>query len=196
MTTSDYSHRHLRLGWWWLLVFAGLGLILETLHGFKVGAYLNVSNETRRLMWRLAHAHGTLLGAVNILFALTLRTVSDSTFRDLRTISRLLVGASILLPLGFFLGGVQFYGGDPGLGVLVVPVAAVLLLAALFMIASGLRVNSSAVKERAQKQVISRSLAVDNGFDGEQDPRWTSVQQLRLKPGARMWDRCARITGG
>ena len=152
MTTSDYAHRHLRLGWWWLFVFAGLGLILETLHGFKVGAYLNVSNETRRLMWRLAHAHGTLLGAVNILFALTLRTASDSTFRDLRTISRLLVSASILLPLGFFLGGVQFYGGDPGLGVLVVPVAAVLLLAALFMIASGLRVNSSAPKERSKNR--------------------------------------------
>jgi hypothetical protein len=152
MTTSDYSHRHLRLGWWWLFVFAGLGLILETLHGFKVGAYLNVSNETRRLMWRLAHAHGTLLGAVNILFALTLRTVSDSRFRDLRTISRLLVSASILLPFGFFLGGVQFYAGDPGLGVLVVPVAAVLLLAALFMVASGLRVSSSAVKERPKNR--------------------------------------------
>jgi hypothetical protein len=152
MTTSDYSHRHLRLGWWWLFVFAGLGLILETLHGFKVGAYLNVSNETRRLMWRLAHAHGTLLGAVNILFALTLRTVSDSTFRDLRTISRLLVSASIMLPFGFFLGGVQFYAGDPGLGVLVVPVAAVLLLAALFMVASGLRVSSSAVKERPKNR--------------------------------------------
>jgi hypothetical protein len=145
MTTSDYSHRHLRLGWWWLFVFAGLGLILETLHGFKVGAYLNVSNETRRLMWRLAHAHGTLLGAVNILFALTLRTVSDSRFRDLRTISRLLVSASILLPFGF-------YAGDPGLGVLVVPVAAVLLLAALFMVASGLRVSSSAVKERPKNR--------------------------------------------
>jgi hypothetical protein len=152
MTISDYSHRHLRLGWWWLFVFAGLGLILETLHGFKVGAYLNVSNETRRLMWRLAHAHGTLLGAVNILFALTLRTVSDSRFRDLRTISRLLVSASILLPFGFFLGGVQFYAGDPGLGVLVVPVAAVLLLAALFMVASGLRVSSSAVKERPKNR--------------------------------------------
>ena len=152
MTTSDYSHRHLRLGWWWLFVFAGLGLILETLHGFKVGAYLNVSNETRRLMWRLAHAHGTLLGAVNILFALTLRTASDSTFRDLRTISRLLVSASILFPFGFFLGGVQFYAGDPGLGVLVVPVAAVLLLAALFMVASGLRVSSAAVKERPKNR--------------------------------------------
>jgi hypothetical protein len=152
MTATDYSDRHLRLGWWWLLVFAGLGLILETLHGFKVGAYLNASNDTRRLMWRLAHAHGTLLGAVNILFGLTLRSGSGSTFRDLRTISLLLLSASVLLPVGFFLGGVQFYGGDPGLGVLVVPIAAVLLLAALFMIASGLRVSPSAPKERPKNR--------------------------------------------
>lgn len=152
MTPTDYSHRHLRLGWWWLLVSAGLGLILETLHGFKVGAYLNASNDTRRLMWRLAHAHGTLLGAVNILFGLTLRIVGDATFRDLRTISRLLLGASIFLPVGFFLGGVQFYGGDPGLGVLVVPIAAVLLLAALVMIASGLRVTPAAPKERPKSR--------------------------------------------
>ena len=152
MTNTEYSDRHLRLGWWWLLVFAGLGLILETLHGFKIGAYLNASNETRRLMWRLAHAHGTLLGAVNILFGLTLRSGAASTFRDLRTISRLLLGASVLLPVGFFLGGVRFYGGDPGLGVLVVPIAAVLLLAALFMIASGMRVSPSAVKERPKNR--------------------------------------------
>jgi hypothetical protein len=152
MTTTDYSDRHLRLGWWWLLVFAGLGLILETLHGFKVGAYLNVSNDTRRLMWRLAHAHGTLLGAVNILFGLTLRSGAGSTSRDLRTISLLLLGASICLPVGFFLGGIQFYGGDPGLGVLVVPIGAVLLLAALFMIASGLRVSPSALKERPKSR--------------------------------------------
>jgi hypothetical protein len=36
--------------------------------------------------------------------------------------------------------------------VLVVPVAAVLLLAALYMIASGLRVSSSAVKERSKNR--------------------------------------------
>jgi hypothetical protein len=152
MTTTDYSDRHLRLGWWWLLVFAGLGLILETLHGFKVGAYLNVSNETRRLMWRLAHAHGTLLGAVNILFGLTLRSGIGSTFRDPRTISWSLISASTLLPVGFFLGGVQFYAGDPGLGVLVVPIGAVMLLAALFLIASGLRVSPSVPKERSKNR--------------------------------------------
>jgi hypothetical protein len=152
MTTSDYAHRHLRLGWWWLLVFAGLGLILETLHGFKIGFYLNVSNETRRLMWRLAHAHGTLLGAINILFGLTLRAGYEAGFRDLRTISRSLLGASILLPLGFFAGGIQFYSGDPGLGILVVPVGAVLLLAALFFIASGLNSSPATPKDRPKSR--------------------------------------------
>ncbi len=150
MMPPDYSPRHLRLGWWWLFVFAGLGLILETLHGFKIGAYLNVSNETRRLMWRLAHAHGTLLGAVNVLYGLTLRGTSPPA-RDPRIISQCLIAASVLLPLGFFLGGVQFYAGDPGLGVLVVPIGAVLLLAALFMIASGFRI-SPAPKERSKSR--------------------------------------------
>jgi hypothetical protein len=152
MTTTDYSQRHLRIGWWWLLVFAGLGLILETLHGFKVGFYLNVSNETRRLMWRLAHAHGTLLGAINILFGLTLRAGYEAGFRDLRAISISLLGASILLPLGFFAGGIQFYSGDPGLGILVVPVGAVLLLAALFFIASGLKNGPVIPKDRPKNR--------------------------------------------
>ena len=69
----DYARRHIRFGWWSLLVFASAGLVLESLHGFKVRAYLDTSNETRRLMWTLAHAHGTLLvpvGAVLLLFAL------------------------------------------------------------------------------------------------------------------------------
>ena len=51
--------RHLRIGYWALALFVTMGLLLETLHAFKVGAYLDVQNETRRLMWRLAHAHGT-----------------------------------------------------------------------------------------------------------------------------------------
>jgi hypothetical protein len=35
------------------------------------------------------------------------------------------------MPLGFFLGGVVTYGGDPSLGVLLVPVGAALLLIAI-----------------------------------------------------------------
>src|SRR5215471_511740 len=152
MDPMDYVRRHLRFGWSALLIFATLGLVLEALQGFKVAAYLDVANETRRLMWRLAHAHGTLLGAINILFGLTLRAGYEAGFRDLRTISLSLLGASILLPLGFFAGGIQFYSGDPGLGILVVPVGAVLLLAALFFVASGLKSVPAAPKDRPKNR--------------------------------------------
>jgi hypothetical protein len=131
----DYVQRHLRVGWWSLLVFAAAGLGLETLHGFKVAAYLDVSNETRRLMWTLAHAHGTLLAVIHLVFALILRSVPELAAKDLRAISSSLVAASVLLPGGFFLGGITFYGGDPGLGVLLVPVGAALLLTAVYLIA-------------------------------------------------------------
>jgi hypothetical protein len=131
----DYARRHLRVGWWSLLVFASVGLVLETLHGFKVRAYLDVSNETRRLMWTLAHAHGTLLAVVHVAFGLTVRSSAALGARDLREISAALIGASILMPGGFFLGGVSFYSGDPGVGVLIVPIGAALLLFAIFGIA-------------------------------------------------------------
>jgi hypothetical protein len=131
----DYARRHLRFGWWSLLVFAAMGLVLESFHGFKVRAYLDVSNETRRLMWTLAHAHGTLIAVVHIVFGLTVRAVPERSVVHQDLISRSLIGASVLLPGGFFLGGIAFYSGDPGLGVLLVPVGAVLLLTAVFLVA-------------------------------------------------------------
>jgi hypothetical protein len=130
----DYGQRHLRFGWWSLLLFATLGLVLESLQGFKVRAYLDVSNDTRRLMWTLAHAHGTLLAIVHVIFALTWRSAPAAMPKP-NLISTSLIAASALLPGGFFLGGIAFYSGDPGLGVLLVPVGAVLLLVAVFSIA-------------------------------------------------------------
>jgi hypothetical protein len=130
----DYARRHLRFGWWSLLVFATAGLVLESLHGFKVRAYLDAANETRRLMWTLAHAHGTLVGLVNVAAGLTWRS-APALPPNVRLVSSSLVAAGVLLPGGFFLGGVMFYAGDPGLGTLLVPVGAVLLLFALFSIA-------------------------------------------------------------
>ena len=118
-------------------MFALLGLLLEALHGFKIRGYVDVSNETRRLMWTLAHAHGTLLSVVHVVFGLCLMTFPDLTARNLRLISTSLIAASIVLPGGFFLGGIAFYSGDPGLGVLLVPAGAVLLLTAVFCIARG-----------------------------------------------------------
>jgi len=131
----DYARRHLRFGWWSLLVFATLGLLLETLHGFKVRAYVDVSNETRRLLWTLAHAHGTLLAVVHVVFGLCVATFPDLSARNLKLISTSFVAASIVLPGGFFLGGIAFYSGDPGVGVLLVPAGAVLLLTAILYIA-------------------------------------------------------------
>jgi len=131
----DYARRHLRFGWWSLLLFATLGLVLESLHGFKVSAYLDVSNETRRLMWTLAHAHGALLSMVHVLFGLSVRVAPEMGTRDRPLISRCLIGASVVLPGGFFLGGIGSYGGDPGVGVLLVPVGAAALLIALFLLA-------------------------------------------------------------
>ena len=124
---SSLVARHLRFGWWSLALFATLGLVLEALHGFKVGLYLDADQDTRRLMWRLAHAHGTLLSLVHLAFAATVR-VWPSAGGALA--SRALCGASVLMPLGFLLGGVWIHGGDPGLGVMLVPPGALLLILA------------------------------------------------------------------
>jgi len=39
----------------------------------------------------------------------------------------------VLLPLGFFLGGFFTHGGDPGIGVFLVPAGELLLIAGLFL---------------------------------------------------------------
>ena len=131
----DYTRRHLRFGWWSLLVFAVIGLVLESFHGFKVRAYLDVSNDTRRLMWTLAHAHGALIARVHVLSGLSVRVAPEMSARSRPLISWCLIGASILLPGGFFLGGAVFYGGDPGVGVLLVPIGAVSMMIAVFFLA-------------------------------------------------------------
>src|SRR3954471_23734346 len=99
--TAAVTARHLRFGWWSLLVFLTMGLALEALHGFKVGAYLNLTNETRRLMWTLAHAHGTLLALVHIAFAFTVRLAPDWPASTRTVASIALVGAGLLMPAGF-----------------------------------------------------------------------------------------------
>ncbi|MEY2486229.1 MAG: hypothetical protein QOH39_1877 [Verrucomicrobiota bacterium] len=127
------SNRNLRFGWWSLLVFLSLGGALETLHGLKTGWYVDVGNDMRRLMFTLAHAHGTALALVNIAAGLTARNVKDFDLTSSVTFS--LIWAGILFPVGFFLGGVVTYGGDPGLGIWLVPIAAVLLFYSVLKIA-------------------------------------------------------------
>lgn len=125
--------RNLRFGWWSLVVFLSLGGVLEIFHGFKIGWYVDVGNDVRRLMFTLAHAHGTALALVNIAAGLTTRGVEQVGLRP--AVSWSLIWAGILFPVGFFLGGVVTYGGDPGLGIWLVPVAALLLFYAVLRIA-------------------------------------------------------------
>lgn len=132
---------HARFGWWSLLFFTTLGLALELLHGFKAPVYLDASNETRRLMWTLAHAHGTLLSIIHILLGWSSTHLENMGDKELRIASRFLTGATILLPGGFFLGGIVVYGGDPGLSILFVPAGAIALISALFLIARRSKLN-------------------------------------------------------
>jgi len=132
-----YVRRHLLCGWWSLLIFLSLGLVLEGLHALKVGFYLNVSNETRRLLWTLAHAHGTLLALVHVLFGATLNLLPLWNPRLRGLASSCLMAAGVLIPAGFFLGGSVIYAGDPGLGILLVPLGGILLFVAVLLTARG-----------------------------------------------------------
>jgi hypothetical protein len=119
--------RHLLAGWLGLLAFLSLGIALETLHGLKVDFYLDLKNEPRRMLWTLAHTHGTLFSLVSIAFAWSLTQLRY--FPERRWVSAfLLFGGQVLLPSGFFLGGVWLYSGDPNLFILLVPAGAFLVL--------------------------------------------------------------------
>ncbi|MBC8132534.1 MAG: hypothetical protein H7X95_06100 [Deltaproteobacteria bacterium] len=117
----------LRMGWVLLAVAIPFGVTLEALHAFKVQGYL--AHETRRELWRLAHAHGTLLGILCLVFAaLADRHIEDAARPG---VAGLIRWGAILMPLGFFLGGVMNSEGDPSLGIALVPAGAALLFVGL-----------------------------------------------------------------
>jgi hypothetical protein len=134
--TERLIRRHLRVGWWSLLVFLLLGALLETLNGFKVDWYIGAASQTRRHLWTLAHAHGTLIGVIHVAYAVTLRAVPVRDGPRAELASRALLAAGVLLPLGFFAGGTRVYAGDPGLGVALVPCGAAALALAVALIAA------------------------------------------------------------
>jgi hypothetical protein len=112
---------------------------MECLHGFKIGWFLDVGMETRRLMWRLAHAHGTLLSILNIAFGGMALWVENWPVARRAIASHCLSMAVVVMPTGFFLGGLFIYAGDPGVGVLLVPIGAALLFVAVLLTAMSLK---------------------------------------------------------
>jgi hypothetical protein len=120
----------IRQGWISLGIWIAFGILIEGFIGFRTPALLD--DSVRRELFRLAHAHGTLLSLVLITAAICARL-------ELIRLGRIgalgLRSAALLLPMGFFLGGLWHFKDDPGLGIVLVPVGAVLLLATAFHLA-------------------------------------------------------------
>jgi len=142
--------RHLQFAWWSLVCFVILGITLEALHGFKIGWYLGKDAEIRRLLWTLAHAHGTLVSLVHAAFAFTYFAMPVPLTGRQRLASALLMATSVLLPGGFFLGGTFVYEGDPGLGIWLVPPGAICLLLSVFLTAIDVARGKAAIVEPSQ----------------------------------------------
>ncbi len=131
-TAADPAIRKtLRTGWVLLAIALPFGVTLEALHGFKVQAYL--ASEMRREMWRLAHAHGTLLGILCLVFAAVAEAHVPAAIRG--RVAAMIRWGAVLMPLGFFLGGILNSEGDPSLGIVLVPAGALLLVVALARVA-------------------------------------------------------------
>ncbi len=124
----------LKLGWAMIAIFLIGGLALESMHFFKLPLYEDA--RLRRELWTLAHAHGTLFGAINVLFGLSAtRGIADPA-RRARAARLLRIGAP-LVPIGFFLGGIGGSEGDPSLAVLLVPIGALFAIAGIGALAMG-----------------------------------------------------------
>lgn len=122
------ADRHLRASIALVALFLASGLWLEAMYGLRAEGWLD--DPLRREFLRLGHAHGGLLGLVNIALAWALERLNTpaSWARKIRLAA--LLGA-LLVGLGFMLGGLLHGPTDPGPPVLAVPAGAMLLLSSL-----------------------------------------------------------------
>ena len=124
----------IRQGWISLALWIAFGILIEGFSAFRSPAYLD--DAVRRDMFRLAHAHGTLLNIMLLVAAICVRL---ELIRLGRMTSAGLRAAVVLLPAGFLFAGVWHFKDEPGLAILLVPVGAVLLLATAVYISLTLR---------------------------------------------------------
>ena len=118
-----------RVGWSTLLVWASTGLVLETLHALKYAPYLD--DPMTRWLFTLGHAHGAGLSLVLLVYTVAGRPLFDPRSVSVTRVDRALVTGVLLMPLGFVLGAVGRPEGDPSLGIIFVPVGALLILFAI-----------------------------------------------------------------
>ncbi len=122
------AERHLRASLALVALFLASGLWLEAMLGLRAEGWID--DPLRREFLRLGHAHGGLLGLVNLGLAWALERLATPA----SWASKIRVAAwsgALLVGLGFMLGGLLHGPSDPGLPILVVPAGAMLLLASL-----------------------------------------------------------------
>lgn len=119
----------IRQGWISLALWIAFGILIEGFSAFRSPAYLD--DALRREMFRLAHAHGTLLNLVLLGAAICARL---DLIRLGRMTSLGLCAAAVLLPTGFLFAGLWHFKDEPGLAILLVPAGAVLLLVTVIYI--------------------------------------------------------------
>ncbi|MEO2020214.1 MAG: hypothetical protein ABGX05_00195 [Pirellulaceae bacterium] len=146
LTARQVCANHLRFGWISLAVFCLLGLVLESLHGFKMEFYLAEEMASRRICWMVAHASGTCLSLVHICFAVTVLQLADWRPSSRQIASYSLYSVSLLRPLGFLLAGWFLRDGKPGMGIGLVLAAVLLLMSVLWGAATHAGSRPSAVR--------------------------------------------------
>jgi hypothetical protein len=109
-------------------MFMASGLWLEAMYGLRAEGWLD--DPLRREFLRLGHAHGGLLGLVNVALAWTLERLRTPVAWAEKIRAAALLGA-LLVGLGFMLGGLMHGPTDPGVAVLAVPAGAMMLIASL-----------------------------------------------------------------
>jgi hypothetical protein len=143
---SGEPQRSRRFGWTWLFLWVLFGLALEAAHGFKLSLYLD--DGLRRSLLRLAHAHGVILALVVLAYGeagvpLLLahpasppgNAAGAGAVAVAVAVGRLLRAGAILVPTGFALSAIHASESDPALPILLVPLGALALLAAIGRIA-------------------------------------------------------------
>lgn len=123
---------HLRASLVITAVFLSLGLWLEAMFGLRADGGLDV--PFRREFLRLGHAHGAILGVLNLTLAFAVTRLSTPEAWARRSRLACAVGAG-LVGGGFVGGGVWPQPDGPGELVYAVPVGAMAVLAALVVVA-------------------------------------------------------------
>jgi hypothetical protein len=120
--------RHLRCSLAATALFLAMGLGLEAMLGLRAQGMLD--DPLRRELWRLGHAHGAILGLLNVALAFALERLATPAVWATRIRVAALVGA-LAVAFGFVGGGLWHGPTDPGPLVLAVPAGAILLLSSL-----------------------------------------------------------------